>query len=97
MILTGACLLWPSLHLIYGTKETRSHRREKGPFLLGLGLLAISMLVVTFDMGIEQGLFYWLFALMALTLGFVQIRIWKPRWVISITAVSLIGALYGLV
>lgn len=97
MILTGACLLWPSLHLIYGTKVTRSHQREKRPFLLGLGLLAISMLVVTFAMGVEQGLFYWLFALMAFALGFVQIRIWKPRWVISITAVSLIGALYGLV
>ena len=97
MILTGACLLWPSLHLLYGTKVVRSQQRAKLPFLFGLTLLAVSLIFLSFDMGIEQGLFYWLFALMALALGFVQIRIWKPRWVISITAVSLIGALYGLV
>ena len=97
MILTGACLLWPSLHLLYGTKITRSHQRAKGPFLSGLGLLTISLLAVTFAMGVEQGLFYWLFALMAFALGFVQLRVWKPKWVRTITVISLIGALYGLV
>ena len=97
MILTGACLLWPSLHLIYGTKETRTQKRATLPFLFGLSLLFISMLFLSFTMGIEQGLFYWLFTLMAFALGFVQLRIWKPSWVASITVISLIGALYGLV
>ena len=96
MILTGACLLWPSLHLLYGTKETRTQKRATMPFLLGLNLLFISLLLISLGLGLEQGLFYWLFALMAQALGFVQIRIWKPSWVAMITAVSLTGALYGL-
>jgi len=97
MILTGACLLWPSLHLLYGTKETRTQKRATLPFLLGLNLLFISLLFLSFGLGLEQGLFYWLFAFMAFALGFVQLRIWKPKWVANITAISLIGALYGLV
>ena len=96
MILTGACLLWPSLHLIYGTKETRNNKRAILPFLFGLNLLFISLLFVSFGLGLEQGLFYWLFSLMAFALGFVQLRIWKPSWVTGITAISIIGALYGL-
>lgn len=97
MILTGACLLWPSLHLLYGTKETRSQQRATLPFLFGLNLLFISLMFISFGLGLEQGLFYWLFALMAQALGFVQLRIWKPKWVVGITIFSLIGALYGLV
>ncbi len=97
MILTGACLLWPSLHLLYGTKETRTQKRATLPFLFGLNLLFISLLFLSFGLGLEQGLFYWLFSLMAFALGFVQIRIWQPSWVVAITAISIMGALYGLV
>jgi hypothetical protein len=41
--------------------------------------------------GLEKGIFYWLFALMAIALCFVQLRLWQPRVVKVVTTLSIIG------
>ena len=86
---TGIFLIWPALHLFYGVREVHSRKVDGGRRLAGLFALIISALFISQPYGWEQGLFYWLFALMALGLGFVQVRIFQPTLVKIITAISL--------
>lgn len=89
----GFFLLWPSLHLMYGLTEHRSSRINIKRRYSGRVILAISLLCMNHPFGIEKGVFYWLFALMAIALCFVQLRLWQPKLVIFMTALSLIGFL----
>jgi hypothetical protein len=87
----GIFLLWPALHLMYGLVEHRSRRIESKRRYLGRGILIISLLLMSEPFGYEKGIFYWLFALMAIALCFVQLRIWQPKYVKAFTCLSLIG------
>ena len=87
----GIFLLWPSLHLMYGLTEHRSYRIDIKRRYSGRVLLIISILLMSQPFGLEKGIFYWLFALMAIALCFVQLRIWQPKLVNIITSLSLIG------
>lgn len=95
----GIFLLWPSLHLMYGITEHRSSRIDNKRRYAGRLLLSVSFLMMGQPFGFEKGIFYWLFALMAIALCFVQIRIWHPRSVnifsaVSITLGIILGAYY---
>jgi len=87
---TGIFLIWPALHLFYGVTEIHSHKVATGRRLAGLCIFILSGVFMGQPYGWEQGLFYWLFALMALGLGFVQLRIWQPSLVQISTTVSLL-------
>lgn len=87
----GILLLWPALHLMYGLSEFRSYRINNKRRYAGRILLALSILFVSQPYGLEKGIFYWLFALMAIALCFVQCRIWQPKIVQAITLISCIG------
>jgi len=87
----GIFLLWPALHLMYGLTEHRSYRIDIKRRYSGRLLLLISALLMSQPFGLEKGIFYWLFALMAIALCFVQLRIWQPKIVNIMTAISLIG------
>ncbi len=87
----GIFLLWPSLHLMYGLTEHRSSRIDSKRRYSGRIVLIISLLFMSQPFGLEKGIFYWLFALMAIALCFVQLRLWQPKVVKIITALSIIG------
>jgi hypothetical protein len=87
----GIFLLWPALHLMYGIAEHRSSRIDNKRRHGGKVLLLISLLMMGQPFGFEKGFFYWLFALMAIALCFVQLRIWQPAFVNVLTAVSFIS------
>lgn len=87
----GIFLLWPSLHLMYGLTEHRSSRIDSKRRYSGRLILVISLLFMSQPFGLEKGIFYWLFALMAIALCFVQLRLWQPRVVKVITTLSIIG------
>jgi hypothetical protein len=56
-------------------------------------MILLSLLFISQPYGFEKGFFYWLFAFMAIALCFVQIRVWQPKSVRLISALSLIGFL----
>jgi len=87
----GIFLLWPSLHLMYGLTEHRSSRIDQKRRYCGRILLILSVLLMSQPFGFEKGIFYWLFALMAIALCFVQLRVWQPKSIKFITALNLIG------
>jgi hypothetical protein len=87
----GIFLLWPALHLMYGLSEFRSYRIDSKRRYAGRVLLALSILFVSKPYGLEKGIFFWLFTLIAIALCFVQFRIWQPRVVQAITLISCIG------
>jgi hypothetical protein len=86
----GIFLIWPALHLFYGVTEVHSHKVATPRRLTGIFTIIISVLLMGQPFGCEQGAFYWLFALMALGLVFVQLRIFQPALVQICTTVSLI-------
>ena len=85
----GIFLIWPALHILYGVKEVHSHKVKKSRRVAGTCLLLLSILFVSQPFGWEQGIFYWLFALMALALGFVQLRVFQPSVVKYTTLASV--------
>ena len=85
----GIFLLWPALHLMYGITEHRSSRINNKRRYGGKLLLIASILMMGHPFGFEKGIFYWLFALMAIALSFVQIRIWQPSLVNILTVISI--------
>jgi len=87
---TGIFLIWPALHLFYGVAEIHSHKVATSRRLAGMCILILSAVLMGQPYGWEQGLFYWLFALMALGLGFVQLRIWQSSLVQISTVISLL-------
>ena len=87
-------LIWPALHLMYGLIEHRSDKLPAQRRLIGKILLALSASLMGIPLGLEHGFFFWLFALMAAAMCFVQLRIWQPKWVAAITVLSLIGFVY---
>jgi hypothetical protein len=86
----GIFLIWPALHLLYSVKETHSIKIAKPRRIGGILLLLFSILLVGQPFGWEQGIFYWLFSLMALALSFVQLRIFQSESVPYLTVLSLI-------
>jgi hypothetical protein len=86
----GIFLIWPALHLFYGIKEVHSHKVATPRRLAGSFVFIISLLLMGQPYGWEQGLFFWLFALMALGLGFVQLRIFQTTLVQLSSVISLI-------
>lgn len=89
----GIFLLWPSLHLMYGLTEYRSQKINIKRRYCGRVLILISLFLIGQPYGLEKGFFYWLFAFMAIALCFVQLRVWQPKSVRLISALSLIGFL----
>jgi uncharacterized membrane protein len=87
-------LIWPALHAMYGLKEHRSSKIPYNRRIIGRILLVISACLMGIPLGFEHGSFIWLFALMAVAIIFVQLRIWQPRAVYLITAISLAGFIY---
>lgn len=87
----GLFLIWPALHLMYGTREFRSYRIDLKRRRSGMAVLLFSLVLVILATSAEHGFFYWLFALMTLALIFVQIRIWNPVSVNVITGLSALG------
>ena len=87
-------LVWPALHAMYGLKEHRSSKIAYNRRITGRILLFISACSTGISLGLEHGFFIWLFALMAIAIIFVQLRIWQPRAVSLITALSLAGFIY---
>jgi hypothetical protein len=87
----GIFLLWPALHLMYGLTEHRSQKINIKRRYCGRAMMLLSLIFINQPYGLEKGFFYWLFAFMAIALCFVQIRVWQPRSVRLITALSLIG------
>lgn len=87
-------LIWPALHAMYGMKEHRSSKIPYNRRIAGRGILFISACFTGISLGFEHGFFIWLFALMAIAITFVQLRIWQPRAVCLITTVSLIGFIF---
>jgi len=87
---TGIFLIWPALHLFYGVSEVHCHKIPIARRLAGTFILITSVLLMGQPYGWEQGAFYWLFALMALGLAFVQLRIFQPALVTISSAISLI-------
>lgn len=87
----GIFLLWPALHLMYGITEHRSSRIDNKRRYGGKALLFVSLLMMGQPFGFEKGLFYGLFAFMAIALCFVQLRIWQPVLVNALTSISFIG------
>ena len=84
-------LIWPALHAMYGLKEHRSSKIPYNRRIVGRILLFISACLMGMPLGFEHGFFIWLFALMAVAITFVQLRIWQPRAVHLITVISLAG------
>jgi len=76
---------------MYGLTEHRSSRIDSKRRYSGRIVLIISLLFMSQPFGLEKGIFYWLFALMAIALCFVQLRLWQPKVVKIITALSIIG------
>lgn len=89
-------LIWPALHLMYGTQQHRSDKIDIRRRWAGRSLLTLAFLLAFFPYGWEQGLFYLLFTLMGCAVLFVQLRIWQPNWVIAITSISLLGGVYAV-
>ncbi|MBQ0729856.1 MAG: hypothetical protein KBT75_04100 [Oleispira antarctica] len=87
----GIFLIWPALHLMYGLTEHRSIKINQTRRYAGRLLIAFSTLLMGQPFGFEKGLFYGLFALVALGLCFVQLRIWQPRIIVFITIASMLG------
>lgn len=87
-------LIWPALHAMYGLKEHRSSKIPYNRRIVGRILLFISACLMGMPLGFEHGFFIWLFALMAVAITFVQLRIWQPRAVHLITVISLAGLIY---
>jgi hypothetical protein len=87
-------LIWPALHVMYGLQEHRSNKIPHNRRMAGRALLFISACLMGIPAGFEHGFFIWLFALMAAALTFVQLRIWQPKAVPLITALSLAGVIY---
>ena len=90
-------ILWPALHLMYGVRQHRSDQINPRRRYAGRALLFMAFLLVSQPYGWEKGIFYLLFSLMACAVVFVQLRIWRPRLVAIITAISLAGGIYALV
>ncbi|WP_157729813.1 DUF3325 family protein [Bacterioplanes sanyensis] len=94
----GIFMIWPALHLMYGVGEHRSDRIPQQRRYAGLAFLLFSLAWMGQPYGWEQGTFYWLFSLIACAAIFVQLRIWWPRTVAVLTAISAVGGVYvGLV
>lgn len=87
-------LIWPALHAMYGLKEHRSNKIPYNRRIAGRVLLLISACFMGTPLGFEHGFFIWLFALMAVAMTFVQLRIWQPVAVNLITGLSLAGFIY---
>lgn len=87
----GILLIWPAFHLMYGVTEYRSRQININRRYAGRLLIIISVFLVGHPIGFENGFFYWLFALVATGLCFVQIRIWHPNIVIGVTLASSIA------
>lgn len=87
-------LIWPALHAMYGLKEHRSTKIPYNRRVAGRILLLISACLMGIPIGFEHGFFIWLFALMAVAITFVQLRVWQPKSVYLITAFSLTGLIY---
>ena len=81
-------LIWPALHLMYGVLEHRSNKINRSRKISGRIVLLISAILIPFPLGYEHGFFFWLFALMAAALCFVQARVWQPKAVTIITLIS---------
>ena len=60
----------------------------------GVVALLFLMIGLGIPIGFEHGFFIWLFALMAVAITFVQLRVWQPKSVYLITAFSLTGLIY---
>jgi hypothetical protein len=86
----GIFLLWPALHLMYGLTEYRSQRVDAKRRYAGRLIMFASIFFISQPYGLEKGVFYWLFGLMAIALVFVQLRVWHPLWVNIITLLSII-------
>lgn len=89
--------LWPALHLMYGINQHRSDKIDPRRRYAGRVVLCAAFLFANQPYGWEKGIFYLLFSLMACSVVFVQLRIWRPVWVPAITAISLAGGIYALV
>ncbi|KZZ41486.1 MAG: DUF3325 family protein [Saccharospirillaceae bacterium] len=89
--------LWPALHLMYGVNQHRSDKIDQRRRYAGRILLAAAFLFASQPYGWEKGIFYLLFSLMACSVVFVQLRIWRPALVPAITVISIAGGLYALV
>lgn len=87
-------LIWPALHAMYGLKEHRSNKIPQSRKYAGRGILILSALLMAEPIGLEHGFFFWLFALMAAAMVFVQLRVWQPIAVPAVTALSLVGFIY---
>lgn len=87
-------LIWPALHAMYGLKEHRSNKIPQSRKYAGRATLMLSALLMGVPIGLEHGFFFWLFALMAAAMLFVQLRVWQPITVPVITTLSLIGFIY---
>jgi hypothetical protein len=81
---------------MYGLNEHRSYRINIRRRYSGRALLLLSVLLVGQPFGFEKGFFYWLFALMAIALCFVQLRVWQPKAILIITSLSLTGLMFQL-
>ena len=87
-------LIWPALHAMYGLKEHRSDRTSYRRKIVGRVLLFISAFLTGILLGFEHGFFIWLFALMAIAMTFIQLRVWQPKAVNLITVLCLTWATY---
>lgn len=87
-------LIWPALHAMYGLREHRSTKIPHNRRMAGRILLFISACLMGVPLGFEHGFFIWLFALMAAAMTFVQLRIWQPKAVHFMTALSVVGFIY---
>ena len=97
----GIFLLWPALHIMYGLKEYRSKKVDIKRRYTGRIIIFLSIFLINQPYGFEKGIFYWLFAFMAIALIFVQLRIWQPMLVkilstLSLVSFSIIGLSYVL-
>ena len=90
-------ILWPALHLMYGISQHRSEKIDIRRRYAGRVLLTIAFTLAFQPYGWEKGLFYVLFSLMACAVVFVQLRIWQPKLVGVLTAISLAGGIYAVV
>ncbi|MBL4796956.1 MAG: hypothetical protein JKY50_06060 [Oleispira sp.] len=86
----GIFLLWPSLHLMYGLTEHRSQKIDAKRRYAGRLIIILSLFFISQPYGLEKGIFYWLFAFMAIALAFVQLRVWHPLLVNIITISSML-------
>jgi len=90
-------ILWPALHLMYGVRQHRSDQINQRRRYAGRALMFMALLLASQPYGWEKGIFYQLFSLIACAVVFVQLRIWRPRLVAAITAISVAGGMYALV